>query len=98
MNQWPQASWTSGAAFNSRQPPLRQVLVHNSEETIFMMPLDQMREFVNNDILEALFRLLGEFGIETDSAGSWVAATPLGFHPLHVEPAHRDVEPWFPRF
>ncbi len=58
-----------------------------------MMSLDEMHEFVNNDIFEAFFRLLGEFGVETDSSGNRVAATPLGLHPPHVESAYRDVEP-----
>jgi hypothetical protein len=43
---------------SSVQPPSGQVLVHDREEAIVMIPLDKMDEFVNNDILEAFFRLL----------------------------------------
>ena len=57
------------------------------------MPLDQVRNFVDNDILKAPFRLLGEFSIETNGAGSRVAATPLSLHSLHVTSAHSDIEP-----
>jgi hypothetical protein len=33
------------------QSPLRQVLVHDRDEAIIMMSLDEMNEFVDNDIL-----------------------------------------------
>jgi hypothetical protein len=36
---------------------------------IVMMPLDEVREFVNNDIFETLDRLFGEFEIQPDSTG-----------------------------
>ena len=34
------------------EPPLRHVPVHDCEEKLIMMSLDQMREFVDDDVLE----------------------------------------------
>jgi hypothetical protein len=45
--------------FVTMEPPLRHVPVHDCEETLIMMSLDQMREFMDYDVLETLFRLLG---------------------------------------
>ena len=49
------------------QTPLRQVLVHDRDEVLVMMPLDEMNEFVHNDIFEALYRLLSEFEVQPDA-------------------------------
>ena len=40
------------------EPPLRQVLVHNREETIIVMFFNQMRQFVDNNIFQTPYRLL----------------------------------------
>jgi hypothetical protein len=45
------------------QPPLGQVLVHNSDESIVMAPLDQMNEFVDSQVFKALNRFLYKFQI-----------------------------------
>jgi hypothetical protein len=45
----------------SIQTPLRHVLVHDRDEMIIVMPLDEVHEFVKDDIFEALHRLFGEF-------------------------------------
>ena len=42
-----------------------------------MMSLDEMHEFVNNDIFEALYRLLSEFEIQPDPSGADAAGAPL---------------------
>src|SRR5438128_2333430 len=62
------------------QPPLRQVFVHNRDESVIMMPLDEMHEFVDDDIFEALYWLFGEFKVQPDATGVSVACAPLGFH------------------
>ena len=43
---------------------------------------------MDNDVFQALWRLLGQFGVEPDVAGTGVAASPFGLHPLHEEPLH----------
>ena len=62
------------------QPPVRQMLVHERREAIVMMPLDEMHEFVDDDVFEALDRLLGEFEVQPDAAGLRVAGAPPGLH------------------
>jgi hypothetical protein len=64
------------------QTPLRQVLVHYRNEPIVMMPVDEVHEFVNHDIFEALHRLLGEFEIQPDATSFDATGAPLGFHLL----------------
>jgi hypothetical protein len=47
---------------------------------------DEVDKLVNNDVLQALFRLLFQLGIESDSAGNRVAATRLVFIRLTETP------------
>ena len=65
------------------RPPLRQVFVHDGYEAIVVTAFDQMREFVDNDVFEALDRFLGQFSVEADTPCAGVAASPFGFHLLH---------------
>ena len=51
-------------------PPLRHVGVHQRHEPIVVASFQQVREFVRDDIFEALHRLLGQLGIEADIAGA----------------------------
>ena len=44
----------------SMQPPMRQVLVKDRDEAVVMVPLDDIREFVYDKILQARRRLLAE--------------------------------------
>ena len=61
------------------QAPLRKVFVHDRDETIVVMPLGQVREFVNNDVLDALHRLLSEFEVQPDASGVGGAAPHFVF-------------------
>jgi hypothetical protein len=47
-----------------------------------MCGLKQVHHLVYDDILEALLGLLGELGINPNSPGGRITASPLGFHPL----------------
>ncbi|MNR50901.1 hypothetical protein D3C85_1704870 [compost metagenome] len=42
----------------------------------------QVGQFVYQDVLQALHRLLRQFQVEPDSAGFDAAGAPFGFHPL----------------
>ena len=44
--------------------PQRQVLLHHLPEAIVVVPLNQMNELVNDQLLEALRRLLDETEVE----------------------------------
>ena len=72
----------------SMQTPLRQVLVHDRDEPIVMVPLDEVHEFVDNYIFEALRRLLSEFEVQPDATSFDSTGAPLGFHFLDA-PAKR---------
>jgi hypothetical protein len=90
-SSWPVKSYTYESAvpsllakrrsiqLSSTQTPLRQVLFHDRDEAIVMMPLDEMDEFVNNDILKALQRLLSEFEVQPDATSFDAAGAPLSF-------------------
>ena len=58
------------------------MLIQDREKPIVVMPFQQVGQFVNDDVFEALHRLFREFEIEPDSAGGGVAGAPFGFHPL----------------
>lgn len=68
--------------FISMQPPLGQVVIHDRDKAVAMMTLDEMNEFVDDDILKALYGLFGEFKVYPNPTSIHVAATPLGFHPF----------------
>ena len=48
---------------------MRQGLVHDCNEPVVMMPLQQMHHFVGNDVFQAGHRLLGELKVQPDAAG-----------------------------
>jgi hypothetical protein len=74
------------------QAPLRQVLVHDRCKVIIMMALDEMHEFVNNDIFETLHRLLSEFEIQPDATSFDATGAPLGFHLLDAPVSDLNTE------
>jgi hypothetical protein len=45
------------------QPPLWHVFVHDGDESIIMAPLNQMHEFVGNQVFKALDRFLDKLKI-----------------------------------
>ena len=61
-----------------------------------MRRFQQVNHLVQDDIFEALFRLLGELGVQANGAGGRIAAAPLGLHLLYEEAADLDVKPWLP--
>jgi hypothetical protein len=57
-----------------------------------------MHELMHDDVLEALARLLCEFGIQSDMAARWIAATPLRFHVLDEYMLDIHPDPRLPNF
>src|SRR5947209_3460952 len=43
---------------------------------------------MDDNVFEALARLLGQLCVEADGSGSMIAASPFGFHALEEEPLH----------
>ncbi len=66
----------SAIQFLANQPPVGQISIHQRLETVIVVALQQMQEFVNNDVLQTLRRLLDQFQVEPDAPGVGVLATP----------------------
>lgn len=76
--------------------PFGHESVHPRDETGVVGRLQQVNQFVNNNVLEALHWLLGQLGVEANRACLMVAAPPLGLHPLHEEPIHPHAQQRLP--
>lgn len=55
-----------------RLPPLRHIGIYQSNESLVVMPLQQVREFMGDDVFEAGRRLLGKVGVQPDVSGDGV--------------------------
>ena len=73
-------------------PPMWQVAVHQGHESLVVMPFNEVRQFVDEEVLEALRGLLGEFEVQPDAPGATAARTPLGLHPLDAPDGYLDAE------
>lgn len=62
------------------QAPLRQVAVHECDKPVVVRALDQVREFMNKNIFEALWRLVRQFEIQPDAARLHIARALARFH------------------
>ena len=65
--------------------PLGHEQIHHQHKTSVVAGLDQVREFMHHDVLQALRRLFGQIGVQANGAAGGVAAAPLGFHALHED-------------
>lgn len=59
--------------------PLRHKFIHERLETVIVTPFEQVDHFVDENVFQALRRLLREFEVETDAAGFGVAGAPIWF-------------------
>lgn len=57
-------------------PPERHKLIHQTGEAVVVMTLQQMRQLMNNDVLQAMHRLLNQLQIQPDAAGCGVLHVP----------------------
>jgi hypothetical protein len=71
-------------------PPLRHERVHKGSEAIIVMPHKDVRHLVDDDVLKAMLWFFCELRVKANGPGAGIAASPLGFHLLHVKPADRD--------
>jgi len=56
------------------------MLIHECDEAVGMMALNEMDQFVDDDVFEALHRFLGQFEVQPDATGDWIAGAPPSFH------------------
>jgi hypothetical protein len=71
--------------------PLGHVLCHQFDESFVMGRFQQMHQFMDNYVFQTLPWLFGKVGVQKNSLGRWVAATPFGLHA-----AHRDTVGFHP--
>ena len=64
--------------------PVGHVLVHQGDEAVVVVALEQVEHLVQDDVVEALGRFLDQLQIEPDAMGLGGAGAPLGLHPLDV--------------
>jgi hypothetical protein len=64
------------------RPPVREMLVQQRDEPLIVMRLNEVDEFMNHEIFEALHGLFRQFEVQPDAASRYAARTPLSLHPL----------------
>src|SRR5947209_4683914 len=70
--------------------------VHQREKSIIVMPLNKVGEFMNDQVFEALHRLLCKFEVQPDAARIRVARPPFGLHLLYAPVRGLDTENCLP--
>jgi hypothetical protein len=93
-----QSSFVSGSSLSSARAfsPGRIVLRHQSEEPMAVRRGNQVNHFVDDHVLEQVFRFLHEFRVEANVPSTMIAATPLGLHALQEVTGHRYPEARLP--
>lgn len=71
-------------------------LIHQGLKPRVVMAFQQVDQFVDEDVFQALRGLFGEFGVEEEGAGGGVATTPFGFHVAEEDAGGVDAEGGFP--
>jgi len=74
------------------------MLIHEADESVPVIGLQEMNEFVNHDVLETFQGFLCEFRVHPDSLGSMVAGSPLGLHPFYSPERQMHPELFLPLF
>ena len=76
--------------------PVGQVTVQEISKPATVGRLQQVKQFVDQDIFQADRRLAGQFGVQADGPGAGGATAPAGLHVLDVEMADLDAQVLFP--
>jgi hypothetical protein len=62
--------------------PVGEVFIHPGFEIVIVVFFQEMHQFMDENIFQAILRFLGQFQIAPDALGKDVASSPLGFHLL----------------
>ena len=65
--------------------PFGHEQIHHRHKPGVVAGLDQVREFMHHDVLQALGWFLGQVSVQADGAAGGVATAPFGFHALHED-------------
>jgi hypothetical protein len=68
--------------------PLGHELIHQSHKTSVVCRFEQVRHLVDDNVLEALPRLSGKIGIQSNGGRPVIAAAPFSLHSLEEEPLY----------
>ena len=74
------------------------MFVHDGREPLRVVPFQQVRQFVDDDVFQTRRRFLGQFQIHPNAAGFNVAGAPLGFHFLDAKLIGTNAQDGLPFF
>jgi hypothetical protein len=80
----------------AKNPPPRHEAVHQLRKTVIVAALDQMYELVDNDVLEARWRLFGELKVDPDPPRVAVARAPTRLHLSNAPFRNLNTDNWLP--
>jgi hypothetical protein len=72
------------------------MLLQQGDEPLIVMRLDEMNEFVNDEIFEALHRPFRQFEIQPDAPLRYAACTPLSLHLFDAPSSALDAQDRLP--
>lgn len=76
--------------------PVEQVAIQEIREAATVGRLQQVKQFVDQDVFQANRRLASQFGVQADGPGTGGTTPPAGLHVLDVEVADLDAQEPFP--
>lgn len=60
--------------------PVGEVSIHQGFETVVVVLFQEMQQFMDDDIFQAVLWLLCQFQVDPDALSKDVAGAPFGFH------------------
>jgi hypothetical protein len=85
-----------GVEFGAGFSPRGEMLAEEFNKSFAVRRFDEMKHFVDDDVLKQIAGLLHQLGIQPDVSGAMVAAAPSGFHALEKHSLDLDAQLGFP--
>ena len=60
--------------------PVGKVFIHQGFEIVVVVLFQEVQQFMDDDVFQAIFRFLSQFQIDPDALGEDVAGAPFGLH------------------
>ena len=60
--------------------PVGEVFIHQSFKVVVVVLFQEVQQFVDDDIFQAIFRFFGQLQVYPDAFGIDIAGAPFGFH------------------
>ena len=84
--------------FGAGFAPRWVMLIKQGDEAVAVGGFDQVRHFMNDDVIQQILRFLHEFCVQTNVAIAMIARAPLCLHSLKKISVDFDVQPRLPFF